>query len=255
MTKIKFKVEADDLEDVDKDSGDFVVPPKGYYIFAIKEANAGFSKTDGVEDKKKPRLEVILQIVGVGRDGEAVTENYGNVWDYISFSKESGWKRGEFLWALGLIDNKEDTEIEVDTDELVGQQVLGRIKHQKDNREDGAVQAKIAKYLRATDSDGEAAFGAAAADEEGGGDVFGGEETTAPEYLTEEGLNELEMKELGATAKEFDIDPNDHLVKVKGKVDLEATKAAVIAAILEAQGAPGDEPEADAGGDDEESPF
>lgn len=256
MTKIRFRVGAEDLENVDKDSGDFVVPPKGYYIAAIKEAEAGFSKKkdSDEEDPKKPRVKIILQLVGVGRDGEAVTENYGNIWDYISFSKESGWKRGEFLWALGLIDSKEDIDIEVDTEELVGQQVLIRVKHEKDNRDASAVNAKVAKYLRATDADGEAAFGAVAAsgDDEDSGSVFGGEEESG--YYTEETLAELEMKPLGEVAKEFDLDPNEFLVKGKNKkVDVEATKRAVIGAILTAQGAPGDE--SGDGGAEEESPF
>lgn len=244
MAKIKFKVDESDLEKVDQDSANFVLPPKGYYVLAIKEANPGFSKTDGVEDKKKPRLEVICEIVGVGTSGEAVTENYGNIWEYISFSKDSGWKRGEMLWALGYIDSKEAAEVDIDPEELIGMQFLARLKH--DNSGDEP-RAKIAKWLRYADGDTEAAFGDGGGDE--GGDVFGGDEG-GTEYLTAEGLGELDMKELGVVAKEFDLDPNEFLVKVKGKLDLVKTKDAVIAAILEAQGAPGE----DEGGD-EESPF
>lgn len=249
MTKLKMKVEEDDLEKVDQDQGDFVLPKPGYYVAAIKEANAGFSKTDGKEDRKKPRLELILQIVGVGRDNEPVTENYGNIWDYISFSKESGWKRGELLWALGYIDSKNAAEVEIDTDELVGQQMLVGIKHE--NRQDGdGKSAKVRKYLRFTDGDEDAAFGSGGGDETVFGDDDGGDDSG---YLTEEALMEMDLKELGDLAKEFDLNPQDFIVRNRAKkVDNTKTKEAIVQGILDVQAAPAEE-EGEAGDDD--SPF
>jgi hypothetical protein len=83
------------------------------------------------------------------------------------------------------------------------------------------------------------------------GDSAPADENGEYALLTQEELEAMDPKELGATAKEFDLVTDNLLVKVRGKVNVEKTKEAIIAAILEAQGAD------DSGGDaaDEGNPF
>lgn len=266
MPVVKMRASADDFENTGQDRGDFLVPPKGMYVLTLKECNSGYSKDDdGKADRKRPRLECVWEITGKGRENEEVTENYGNVWDYVSFNEKSGWKRADFMYALGLVDEKPDDDIEmdVDTDEVVGTQILARLKHEKGRTADDEPRAKIASMFPLSDADGDDAF-SAASDEEGsdaGDDPFGSEdEPEEPEAdgvdadaLREE-LGELDLKELGAYARDnHEIDPTEHIVKgksgaKKGKVDVAKTQAALIEAIVTA--AAGDEPEAD-----EENPF
>jgi len=249
MAKVRMKASKEAFEKAGSDQGDFVLPKPGYYTAILKTINDGYSKTaDGDEDKNRPRLECIYEIVGVGREDEPATENYGNIWDYVSFSAESEWKRAEFMKALGLADD--EAEVDFDTEEVEGTKVLIRVKHEKGRTKDDPPRAKIAKLLPFSDADSDAAFG-----DSGGGateDVEFGADAGDPdeEYLTEEGLQEMDIKELGKIAGEFDIDPQALVVRNRAKkVDLDKTKAAVIAAILEAQGAPED------GGDGDEDPF
>lgn len=252
MTKVRIKAGADAMQEADKDGGEFVLPPKGYYVLTLKECNPELAKdNEGNPDESRPYLNVIWEITGVGVDEKPVEENYGNVWDVVSFSDSSEWKRAEFLWALALVETKGDAEWEGDTEELVGSKALARIKHEKGREKDSPTRAKIAKLLRYQDGAmaGDPFGGAAGATE------FGGDEAEAPaedeaQPYTEEELAELDPKALGNVAKEeFELDPNALLVKVKGKVDLAKSKAAIISAILEAQEAGATE---DA---DEESPF
>lgn len=252
MAKVKIKAGKDSFENVDKDQGDFVVPPAGYYTMVLKECNDGFSKDqDGNVDKKRPRLECIYEIVGVGQEDGPVEENYGNIWDYVSFSDESEWKRAEFLWALGLVSKKGDADVTIDTDEITGKKVLARLKREKGRGADDAPRAKVAKLLRFSDADSEAAFGSGGGEEDE--TSYSDDEAGDDELWTEESLSELELKELGEAAKEFDLNPEDFIVRNRAKkVDTDKTKEAVIAAILEAQN--GTEEES-GGADDGDSPF
>lgn len=268
MAKVKIKVEDQDAwEGADQDSGDFELLPKGYYQAECVEVNPGFSKTDGEEDKKKPRLELVFE-PKAKKDGTPLEGNFGKLWEYVSFSKDSAWKRAEMLWAFSLVDKKGVSEIDIETDEMVGKTVLISIKHEKDRQNEGEIRARIRKMLRVTDSDAEAAFGDGDGDggvEFGGGDEsnpFGGDEgadETQADYYTRAALEEVEdLKELGEAAKEFDLDPASFIVRNKAKkVDVAKTKAAVIDAILEAQGVGdngGEDAPADEAGD-EDSPF
>lgn len=246
MAKVRMMAGKEAFEKAGQDQGDFVLPKAGWYTGMLKTCTPGLSKnTDGKEDPKRPRLECIYEIVGIGREDEPSTENYGNLWDYVSFSAESEWKRAEFMKAMGLADDEAD--LEFDTDEVEGTKVLMRLKHEAGRDKDSPKRAKIAKLLPFTDADRDAAFGG---DADGTTEEvdFGGE---APEgeYLTDEQLQAMDIKELGKIAGEFDIDPQTLVVRHRNKkVNLEGTKTAVIAAILEAQGAPEDAA-------DEEDPF
>lgn len=234
----------EDFEQAGQDRGDFVVPKPGYYTMVIKEIETKFAKDEaGDEDENRPYLNVQYEIVGVGQEDKPVEENYGNVWDVVSFSEASGWKRAEVGLAWGVADGKQE-EFDFDDEEVVGTKVLARLKHEKGQTKDDPPRAKVAKMKPWTGDD---AFGGEGGDAE---PDFGGDEPEQ-DFLTQEGLEAEDLKALGAIAKEFDLDPADSIVKVRGKVNNDKTKAKIIEAILEAQGA--DEP-GDEGGEDE-SPF
>ena len=267
MTKVKFRITKEDAARVDQDAS-FELPPVGIYVLTCNSVDAGFSKTDGEEDKSKPRLQYVYSITGEMPGEREPSKNYGNLWDYVSFSAASGWKRAEVLYAFGFIskeeaDNFSDTaEFEVDTDEFVERKVLARIKHEKGQTKEDPKRAKIAKLLpygsdvsslpslgeTPVYGDGDEAFGsdgAFASEPESG-------ETETEALLTESELQEMELKELGDLAKEFDLEPNDFVVKNRAKkVDLDKTKEAIIVGILTAQNG---EPEAETTTTDE-SPF
>lgn len=249
MAKVRIKASAEAIAKGGQDRGDFVVPKPGFYILQLTECNPGFSKdADGNEDKKKPRLECIYKIVGVGRDEEEPKENYGNVWDYVSFSENSEWKRGEFLKAFGFTeDGNGDFDDEIDTDDVINRKVLVRLKHEKQRGKDATPRAKVASmFVYGTDpseivDDGGVSYGDAEDEPE---DAFGSvDDEPQDEGYTEEELAGMDLKALGAILTDLGGVPQDHIVK-KGKgIDSDATKAAVIAAILEEQS--GDEEGAD----------
>jgi hypothetical protein len=241
VARVRIQATTDDFEKAAQDQGEFVVPRDGYYVLTLKECNDGFSKDeDGKEDKKRPRLECIYEITGVGMEDAAVEENYGNVWDYVSFSAESGWRRGQWLKAMGLSDGTEEFNDEIETDELIGTRIIGRLARQRGRTKDDAPRAKLRSLMAFEDADAGAAFGSAPAD---------AAEEEGDEPYTEAELRELDLKELGRIAKEeFELNPDDSVVKVRGKVNNAKTMDKIVAAILEAQG--GDD---EAGGGD--SPF
>lgn len=250
MAGIKIKASKEAFERAGEDLGDFVVPSSGYYHLQLKECSFGYSKSkngDGTEDKDRPRIQCIWSVVGVGREGAEVTENFGQVWDYVSFSEDAEWKRAEFLYALGLADGTESVTMTIDPEALGGETVLGRLKQVPNQAGDGK-QAKVAKLLPLEDADAEGAFGGKKSKAE---DPFGEAESEEDsDYVTEEELTAMDLKAVGEVAKEFDLDPKEYVVNFRGKFSSQRTQAKLIAAILEAQGA---EPE---GSDGEgENPF
>lgn len=274
MTKFKIKASAEEAAKAGQDQGDFEVPKPGFYHLRIVEANAGFSKTDGEEDQDKPRIEVIYEVVGEGMESAPVDKNYGRIWDYITFGDGyAATRRVEFTKALYPDVTDEDIvagNVELDTDELVERIVVARLKQEVDKQKTEEARAadkkaprvfraRVALLLSPDNLDGytEVEHGADAYGSANGGDEpdpfadAEGQPSSEEDLLTEEELQAMDMKELGATAKEFDLNPEDSIVKVRGKVNLEKSKEKIIAAILEAQGA--EEEPGDGGGDD--SPF
>ena len=247
MAKVRIKASAESISKGGQDRGDFVVPKPGFYILTMTECNPGFSKdAEGNEDKKKPRLECIYKITGVGREEAETKENYGNLWDYVSFSESSDWKRGEFLKAFGYVeDGSSDFDDDIDTDDVINRKVLARVKHEKARTKGDPARAKIASLF---ESGGDVSYG----DEE---PAFGSSDEEAETVHTEDDLNEMDLKGVGAVLEELGGNPRDHIVKdAKGKVDSTKTKAAVIEAILKAQG--GDEADDDPFGEQsDEEPF
>lgn len=248
------RVSAEDIQKSNQDQADFVVAPAGLYILTGSECNPGYSKDkEGDEDRNRPRLECIWKITGIGKDDVETKENYGNIWDYVSFSKEAGWSRARFGKAVGALplDAEDDTDFDYDTDDFEGVRVLAKLKVQKGRTKDDPPRNRIQGMWNLEDQAAglDAAFGGGAEDQESFGEesVFGGgDDSSDEEELTEEQLQGMDLKELGSLAKEYDLDPNDSIVKVKGKTDADKTKAKIIEAILAA---------ASEGGDDEESPF
>lgn len=273
MVKVKIQATEEDVAKAGEDLGDFVVPKPGFYVLQLVECTPGFSKDgNGEEDKSRPRLECVYEIVAEGKEQAEPKANYGRLWDYVTFSKEAGWSRARFVKAFypDKVKDGKALDVEIDTDEVVERKVFARIKNERDklrSEEAGSTvqRARIANLLPldGMDSYEEAAYSSdafgGAEDAEGGDeDPFGGStEDAGDDLLTEEELKGYDLKELGNVAKEFDLDPTDSIVKYvrganKGKVNQESTKEKIIAAILEAQGAD-DGDGGDAGGD--EDPF
>lgn len=247
--KVRIKASTDDFEKAEQDQGEFVLPPAGYYVLQLKEVNPGFSKDDdGKEDKKRPRLECVWSIVGVGVEDAPVEDNYGNVWDYITFGDSAGWHRAQWLKACDITDGTKEFDGEVDIDELIGTKIVARLAQERGRTKDDPKKAKIRSMIKYGDADTSAAFGEA---DDAGDEPFGGgdDEGSTDEPYTEEELLALEPKELGTIAKEeFSLDPAEYIVKVRGKVNVDKSKAALVEAVLAAQA------EAE-GEDDGENPF
>jgi hypothetical protein len=283
VAKIKIQAGKEAVEQA-ASFGEFEEAPPGLYTGKVKSVEFGYSKTDGKEDKDRPRLECIYTLTGVGREGAPFPEGkrYGQVWHYVSFSAASATNRAQFGLAMGLPLKNGEIDGTIETEEgkpgtVVGKELLVSIKADTDLQ--GNYRAKVRSVnpigggsegggdggnvssLFADDDDDDTGSEPDGDLEDGfDDDADGGE--PAP-YLTEEDLKDEDeypdLKSLGAVAAEFDIEPRDHLVKYasganKGKPNVAKTRAALIAAILEAQGAP-DEDEAGETAPDEEDPF
>jgi hypothetical protein len=134
MAKVKLKVTKADTEQAKK-YGEFVQPPPNVYVAQIVSCEPGYSKgPDNKEDKKRPRLMVQWDLVGVGRDGMPPPENYSRLRSYVSFSEAAGSQRAQFAYAIGLTESlEEEFDGAFDTDEVVGIKALIRTRWQKNN--------------------------------------------------------------------------------------------------------------------------
>jgi len=281
VAKIKIQAGKEAVEQA-QSSGEFEEAPPGLYTGTLKSAEPGFAKTDGKPDKNRPYLECIYTLDGMGRAGDPFPDGkrYGQVWDYVSFGESSEWKVAQFGVAMGLPikAGKIDGTIENEANKpgtVIGKKVLIGIKADTDQHGnyrakvrnvyplDGGAEAGSSDGLFDDDEEGTGSEpdGDLDAEFEGDGAATDGGE----DYLTEDDLRDTEqfpdLKSLGELATEFDLDPKDSIVRFarganKGKVNVEKTTDAIIAAILEAQGA--DDTGTDEGADDadgEEDPF
>lgn len=194
--------------------------------------------------------------MGSGREGTKLDKSYSAVWDNVSLTSEaSEWSRARLAIALGAKPNRSGAvqlDLELDPQKPgspVGTVCLGRVASDKDL--DGNYRAKIGFIgpLEVT-SEKDEAF--SEDDEEEEDSPFEDEEEGEEEegdLFTREDLENMENKELGQVAKDFEINTRDFVSKVKGKTVPD--REGLIAAILEAQGI--DEEEDDLSSDDD--PF
>ena len=248
MGKIKLtaKKEAVDQAAGGDDWGD---PPKpGLYHLRLE----GIELRDNKEGTGK-YLSVRWKPIGTGREGTKPEEKIGAVWDNVSTTSEaSEWSRARLAIALGAKPNRAGNvtlDIELDPDKPgnpIGTVVLGRVKGGKNNLT-GDYEANLGWYgpleVSAESGEDDGFADEEDASEESGeeteDDEFGEDEASEDnELLTSSDLENMENKELGVVAKDFDIDTKSFVKKVKGKTV--ADRAGLIDAILEAQGADAD---------------
>lgn len=273
MAKVKIKAGKDAVERAG-DFGDFEDIRPGTYRMKIKEINFGYSKgDDGKADKQRPRLEFILQPYSEDREGKKRFKvKYGQLWSYLRTTGD-GQENSRAMWAMALGAKPKangSIELAVEPDPTkpgtdVGKHVIVRVKAGKNL--EGDYRPEVANVWPVNPDDAEAGDDEEDEDiededveedeldeEEDAEDPFGEDEDEDEEddeeeedYLTEAQLNDMPMKELGKlAADDFDLDPKDSIVKFKkgakkGKVDQAKTKAKLVAAVLAAQGADGDD--------------
>lgn len=250
MAKIKVRAGKAAVEQA-QSGGDFGDPPKpGLYHLKLMKVEQKANK-----DGKGKHLSFRWQPVGVGREGAKPEEKLGSVWDRVSLTSEDAeWSRARVALALGAKPNRAgNVDLDIELDETkpgspVGIICLGRVASDTDL--EGNYRPKLGwiGVNEAAPEDSEAFDDEEEAeDEEEATEDF--EEEEEGELLTEADLEEYDNKGLAALLTDFDLDKNALTVKVKGKVNVPKTRAKMIAAILEAQGAEEDED----GGD--EDPF
>jgi hypothetical protein len=192
--------------------------------------------------------------VGTGRDNDPLEppegERYGTVWDRVSLSDAAKWRLTNFALAMGLTVNKNGTingTLEIEPGKpgsIIGKLALLRVKggqiQSEDPERNGAYRAEAGNWAPFDGTDTGEGFD----DEEAEGEPSDGFDDEAEDeageeedFYTEESLDGLDNTELKAAAEEFDLDVSTLVVKNRAKkTDVPKTRAAIIAAILEAQG-------------------
>ena len=240
MAKVTFKIPKKAFEDA-KDQGDFVEAPVGYYVAKLTSCEGHYAKKDGKEDKSRPSLECIWQIVGVGRENEKPDVRYSQIWDYVSTKDDPDvhWKQAQFAAAVGLGDGSKNVNATKDTKEFIGSLALIRVKGDK-NKTTGEYRAKIG-WMGPLESAEDDAF-----EEEGADDT---DDTAFDDDAgddTEEGYTEEELKAMDR--EEFKALCDQYEIPVKGK-----KKSELIDLVLQAQLEDDDDGTDD--GDDDDEPF
>lgn len=199
-----------DLSGADEDvweqgeSIDAEPPKKGIYQARVKEINPGFSKgDDGKPDKKRPRLEVVWEIIGdsdgdadalatLGHEGGSCLSAW--VWDYVSFSDASEWKQAQFFKTLGVA-NPKKTKGKFDAEKFEGK-FVAKIRVKADTNLDGDYKAKVAATWPWEDADPDTSD----IDDELA------DELADTEEWDKESLGDLELAELKNVARQFDVE-------------------------------------------------
>ncbi len=242
MAKVTFKIPKKAFEDA-ADQGDFEQAPKGLYVAKLTSCEPHNAKTDGKPDPKKPSLECIYQIVGVGRDGEKPPVRYSQIWDYVSLrdSEDVHWKQAQFATAMGLGDGKKNVNVSKDPSEFVGTLVLLRVKADKDQQ--GEYRAKVG-WIGPNEGEEADAFADAEDNDPAAGDdeefEEGGEDEDDDTIYDADDLKAMDREEFKALCDQYEI-------KVKGK-----KKGELIDLVLQAQQEAIDE---EADGEDDDEPF
>ncbi len=124
MAKIKY-----DVSDVEP-GVDYDTPiPRGVYRCKIADITVGESKSSG-----NPMITVEYEVLEKG-DWKG-----RKLWDYIVLNDASAWKLRQFTDAVGV-----KAKGELDTDKLVGEIVMIKVKHETDDRdpENPVVRARV----------------------------------------------------------------------------------------------------------------
>jgi len=223
MPKVKY-----DVSNVE-DSGSFKQAPVALYVLKVAEFNVGESNSG------QPMGTVVFEVVKDAK-GKKLKEQYGRVWHRIPlehWDDTAGWtfRLKEFIKACNL---KEKGAL--DTDKIVGTEMLGKLKADKDL--EGEYRPAVGK-LMPLDKDADEDE----PDDEPDEDEDADEDEGDDEEYTADDLKELDDDDLLEVADEFEVK------KPKGDLDKKKRKK-LIAAILEAQEEQEDEDEDDE--DDEE---
>lgn len=187
MAKVKY-----DVSDVEPGQDiDFDTPiPKGLYKCKVSDITSGTSQSSG-----NPMLTVEYEVVQRG-DWKG-----RKLWDYIVLTDEAAWKLRQFTDALG-----KRAKGTLDTDALVGEMVLVRVKHETDNRPEvleanagkPVVRGRVGNVAAIPDTDDEEPEDDDEADEPADGDD--------DEDLTYEDLAEYDRDDMEALVEDEELD-------------------------------------------------
>lgn len=133
MTKVRYDVSKATA------SGDWEHVQPGLYIFEVREMNAKVSKKKPDGSGGNKMLEVILKPTAEA-DGTKLDGEFSQVYYYVLVDGSQDGRLRALTDALGL--NPKGT---IDTEEVVGEQLLGHVKSDKD--QDGEYRPRIAKVM------------------------------------------------------------------------------------------------------------
>lgn len=222
------KIKLPDFTGVEE-PGEFNDPPKGLYVFKIREASEGETGSGG-KVPGQPMGVVVLEAIRVVGGSKIKKNEFSGIWHRFPLDDANpGWtpRLLEFVNAVPKAVKKGT----LDLDLTEGMLLIGKVKDGKS--EDGDRRGEIAKLMPYTE---ENAGGAVDDDDDD-------DETEDP--WTEEDLKELSNEELREAAAELDV-------KVPAKLTAKS-KNKVISDILEAQEEEEEEEEeTDGEGDDED---
>lgn len=197
MAKVKY-----DVSDVEPGQ-DFDTPvPRGTYKCKIVDV------TEGTSSNNNDMLTVEYEIVSGEHKGR-------HLWDYIVLTKEAAWKMRNFVDALG-----KQAKGTLDTNAVIGEVVLIKVKHEPDNREeaknpDGTapIRARVGSVLALPDEEDEEEEededeieDDIEEEEEDDDEEDEDDEDEDEEDLTYEDLEEMDLDELKELIEEEELD-------------------------------------------------
>lgn len=186
MPKIKY-----DVSDVEP-GRDFDTPlPKGTYRMKVADVTEGESKSSG-----KPMLTVEYEMPTGEHKGR-------KLWDYIVLEESSAWKLRQFVDAVGA-----KAKGTLDTDKVVGERVLVRVKHETDDRDpdDPVVRARVGSVSAIPDDAEDEDDDDDADDDDEPTRGSGADDSGDDDELTAEDLDEYDRDDLEALIEEEDLD-------------------------------------------------
>jgi hypothetical protein len=119
-----------DVRGVESTGGDFELPPVGLY--RVKIVSAVYEEPQD----KDPRTHVIFQITHDAK-GKKIKANYSPIHRYYTYGENAIGFWRQFLEAVGVVQGKKGEKGTLSEDDLVGQEVLLRVKHEVWKESDG----------------------------------------------------------------------------------------------------------------------